>query len=95
MILRSRKISGPEALRIGPVHEVWPLSELKAQAIKLAHELAAQPAQAMQGMLKTIIGCEDKTLNQLSQDERSAVLGSSNSADSKEGMAAFLGPRKP
>ena len=51
MILRGKKISGPEALRIGLVHEVWPLSELKDQAVKLAHELAAQPALSVRGML--------------------------------------------
>ena len=95
MVLRGKKISGPEALRIGLIHEVWPLAELKAQAKKLAHELAAQPAQAMQGMLKTIIGCEDKTLEQLQKDERNAVINCLDSPDSKEGMTAFLEKRKP
>ena len=39
MILRSKKISGPRALEIGLVHEVWPLEDLKSAAISLAHEL--------------------------------------------------------
>ena len=34
MILRAKKISGPEAYRIGLVHEVHPIDELKAAAIK-------------------------------------------------------------
>ena len=29
MILRAKKISGPEAFRIGLVHEVWPIGQLK------------------------------------------------------------------
>lgn len=95
MVLRGKKISGPEALRIGLIHEVWPLAELKAQAKKLAHELAAQPALAVQGMLKTIIGCEDKTLQQLLKDERNAVINCLDSPDSQEGMTAFLEKRKP
>ena len=31
MILRAKKISGPEAYRIGLVHEVWPVQELKTK----------------------------------------------------------------
>ena len=33
MILRAKKISGTRALEIGLVHEIWPLGELKDQAI--------------------------------------------------------------
>ncbi len=44
MILRAKKISGPDALRIGLVTEVWPLVELKSRAQDLARELAAMPA---------------------------------------------------
>ena len=43
MILRGKKISGPRALEIGLVHEVWPNQTLQQRALKLAHELAAQP----------------------------------------------------
>jgi enoyl-CoA hydratase len=67
MILRGKKISGPEALHIGLVYEVWPLSELKDQAVKLAHDLAAQPALAVRGVMEVIVGSEDKTLEELLQ----------------------------
>jgi len=43
MILRAKKISGPEAHRIGLVNEVWPNTELKARARELARELAEAP----------------------------------------------------
>jgi enoyl-CoA hydratase/carnithine racemase len=33
MILRAKKVTGPEALEIGLVTEVWPLAELKDRAI--------------------------------------------------------------
>lgn len=95
MILRGKKISGPEAHRIGLVHEVWPLSELKEQAVKLAHELAAQPALAVRGMLDVIIGSEDKSLEELIEAERRAVDKCRDTADSKEGITAFLEKRKP
>ena len=95
MILRGKKISGPEALHIGLVHEVWPLSELKDQAVKLAHELAAQPALAVRGVMEVIVGSEDKTLEELLQAERKAVNKTFGSPDLQEGMMAFLEKRKP
>ena len=95
MILRGKKISGPEALRIGLVHEVWPLAELKDQAVALARELAAQPALAVRGMLDLIVGSDDKDLDELLQAERKAVMQTMGTADQKEGIMAFLEKRKP
>jgi len=95
MILRSKKISGEEALAMGLVHEVWPLAELKDRAIALAHELAAQPAGAVRSILEVLVGCEDKTLDELLAAERKAVKATSGTADSREGMMAFLEKRPP
>lgn len=95
MILRGKKISGPEALRIGLVHEVWPLAELKDRAVALARELAAQPALAVRGMLDLIVGSDDKDLDELLQAERKAVMQTMGTADQKEGIMAFLEKRNP
>jgi len=95
MILRAKKISGPEAYRIGLVHEVWPVEELKAKAIKLAHELARQPAGAVRSMLNVIVGSEDKSLSELLTAERAAVDANRGTSDSREGMMAFLQKRDP
>jgi len=95
MILRGKKITGPEAYRIGLVHEVWPLAELKDRAIELAQTLAAQPAMAVRGVLDVVVGSEDKTLEELLQVERAAVKRTLASADVQEGMQAFLEKRKP
>jgi enoyl-CoA hydratase/carnithine racemase len=40
LILRAKKISGPEALRIGLVNEVWPNHELQDRALELARACA-------------------------------------------------------
>lgn len=95
MILRAKKISGPEALRIGLVNEVWPLVELKSRAIALAEELAAMPRLAVKGVLDTIVGHESKSLEQSLADERAAVRMTSGTPDAQEGMMAFLEKRKP
>lgn len=95
MILRVKKISGPEALRIGLVHEVWPLAELFTRADALAKELADMPASAVGEMLRCIVGAEEKTLAESIADERRAVLATMGSADQNEGFLAFLEKRKP
>jgi len=95
IILRAKKISGPEALRMGLVNEVWPLDELFQKADALAHELASQPAIAVQGMLRCIVGSEGKTLDESLADERRALHDTMGSKDQIEGMMAFLEKRPP
>ena len=95
MILRSKKISGKKALEIGLVHEIWPIKELKGAALSLAHELAAQPAQAVKSMMKVLVNSNDRELEELLVEERKAVKDNANTKDSTEGMLSFLEKRKP
>jgi enoyl-CoA hydratase len=95
MILRAKKISGPEALRIGLVNEVWPLAELKQRAIDLAVELAAQPKLAVKAMLNSLHDSEDKTLDELLAAERVGVHVTMGTPDAREGILAFLEKRTP
>ena len=74
---------------------MWPITELKDQAIKLAHELAAQPVASVRGMLEVLVGSEERTLEELIDLERKAVINSRGTADSQEGMTAFMEKRKP
>lgn len=95
MILRAKKISGTRALEIGLVHEVWPLRELKDKALQLAEELAAMPATAVHAMMSVLVNSDSKSLEQLLSAEREAVRTTRGTADSKEGMSAFLEKRDP
>jgi len=95
MILRGRKIDGQEALHIGLVSELWPIDELKPRAQALGEELAAQPRLSVKGVLDTVVGFEDKSLAQSILDERAAVHATRGTADSQEGMRAFVEKRKP
>jgi enoyl-CoA hydratase len=95
MILRAKKISGPEALRIGLVHEVWPNEELQQRAQDLAHELAAQPSIAVAGVLRCVVGAGEKSLDEAIAEERRAVRDTMGTEDAKEGMRAFLEKRPP
>lgn len=95
MILRAKTISGPRALEIGLVNEVWPNAELKERAFALADELASMPRLAVKGMLECIVGGESKTLGESLRDERRAVHATFGTPDQVEGMLAFAEKRKP
>ncbi|MHA1355472.1 MAG: enoyl-CoA hydratase/isomerase family protein [Candidatus Heimdallarchaeota archaeon] len=79
MILRGRKISGPEAYRIGLVNEVVPNAELK----KLTE------------VLRLVVQYGDQPLQEGLYQERQAVLKTMGTKDNMEGMMAFLQKRKP
>jgi len=95
MILRAKKISGPEALAIGLVNEVWPNAELQARAQELGAELAAMPAIAVAGVLKSVVGAAERPLEEALAEERRAVMRTMGTKDLQEGMQAFLEKRKP
>ena len=95
MILRARTVSGPEALELGLVTEVWPNTELKQRAVDLAVELAAQPRAAIAGMLRCLVTSDEKTLQQSLSDERTAFHATLGSPDMVEGITAFMEKRTP
>ena len=95
MILRAKHISGPEALRIGLVNEVWPMSELKQKAHELAVQLSEMPTGSVAGVLKCVVGAGDQSLQEGLYAERQAVLQNRGSKNSMEGMMAFVEKRKP
>jgi enoyl-CoA hydratase/carnithine racemase len=95
MILRAKKIDGPTARAIGLVHELHPVADLKAKAVELAEELAAQPPIAVAGVLRAVVGAEHLPLDDALRIERDAVRRCSSSADQVEGMMAFIEKRRP
>ncbi|SER15220.1 enoyl-CoA hydratase [Solimonas aquatica] len=95
LILRRRKIDGAEALRIGLVHSLHPLAQLKSAAFELARELAAQPRPSVAGVLRCVVGAEHLPLADALAVERQAVLACRDSGNQDEGLHAFLDKRRP
>ena len=95
MILRARTVDGAEALRLGLVSQVHPVSQLKGAALALAHELAAKPPIAVAGVLRCVVGAGESSLSEAIAAERRAVLRCSASRDMAEGLAAFIEKRAP
>ncbi len=95
MILRGKKISGPRALEIGLVNEVWPNDQLQQKALELAHELSKQPPLAIAGVLNAVIEGEFIPLEESLQLERKAVHKTNGTKHQQEGMMAFIQKREP
>jgi enoyl-CoA hydratase len=95
MILRAKKLSGPEAMRIGLVGEVWPNAELQQRALGLARELAAMPPIAVAGVLRCVVSAGHRPLQEALAEERRAVEATMGTRDQQEGMMAFLEKRRP
>ncbi len=95
IILRAKKISGPRALEIGLVQEVWPNKVLQQKALELAHELSAMPPWSVTGVLQCVVGAEHAPLEEALKVERQAVHKVSSGKHQLEGMMAFLEKREP
>ena len=95
IILRAKKISGPRALEIGLVQEVWPNDVLQQKALELAYELAAMPPWSVAGVLRCVVGAEFASLEEALKIEREAVNKVSTGKHQMEGMMAFLEKREP
>ena len=95
LILRAKTLSGPEALTLGLVTEVWPNTELKQRATELAQELADMPRLAVASILRCLVAGDEKTLAESLRDEREAFHATLGSPDMAEGMAAFIQKRSP
>ena len=95
LILRVKRISGPEALAIGLVQEVHPLDELKARAHELALDLAQRPPIAVEEVLRCVVDTGDAPLEEALDVERAAVRRCAGTKDQVEGMRAFVEKRPP
>ena len=95
MILNMKRVSGPEAYRIGLVTEVVANKQLKARAHELAQDLALRPPLAMAEVLRCVVEVGERSLQEGLFEERQAVLRTRGTKDSQEGMRAFLEKRSP
>ena len=95
MMLTGRKLPAAEALAVGLITRVVPAAELEAATAQLAGELADRSPAAVALGLRAFYQSQDLELEpQLRHLERGLVqvLGLD---DAREGIAAFLGKRKP
>ena len=88
-------IDSGEALRLGLVNQVFPFETFEEEVSKLASRLALGPTATF-GRARNLmrLGLVESLESQM-ENERQGIVKSSLSGEFREGVAAFLGKRKP
>ncbi len=95
LIYSGEIIDAAEALRIGLVNRVVPRAELMTETVRVATELAAKAPVAIQQAKAAVNAGADMAIERGCQYETEAFAVTFASADSHEGLEAFLAKRKP
>jgi 2-(1,2-epoxy-1,2-dihydrophenyl)acetyl-CoA isomerase len=95
LALLGEELDGRGALAAGLVNRAVPAAALEAETLALAGQLAAGPTQAL-GRAKLLLrGSIQRDLGAQLAAEEAGFLECAGTADFTEGVAAFLGRRKP
>jgi enoyl-CoA hydratase len=95
MMLTGRRLDAAEGLALGLVNRVVPAGELEAETMKLATEIAERSPAAIALGLRAFYRSQDMELEpqlRFLEGELGRILALEDAA---EGIAAFLGKRKP
>ena len=86
-------IDAEDALRLGLVQRVFPAAEFEARWREYAARLAAAPATSVRAIKRTLLASRHATLEQCLAAEAAAQSECWGSADSSEGLSAFVQKR--
>ena len=95
LLLTAERISGEEAWRIGLVSDLVDDDKVVEHALDLGERIAALPPLAIRQIKEVALAGADAPLEAALRLERKAFQILFDSADKKEGLAAFLEKRKP
>ena len=86
-------IGAEDALRLGLVQRVYPAAEFERQWRGYAEKLAASPATSVRAAKRTLLAARERALSQCLDAESAAQAACWASADSTEGLQAFVEKR--
>jgi len=95
LCLTARMMDAQEAERSGLVSRVVPLAKLMDEALAVAEKIAAYSLPVVMMIKESINRAYETTLAEGSLFERRVFQSQFSLEDQKEGMAAFVGKRKP
>lgn len=95
LALTNRVLSAEEALEWGIVNRIVPEEELLTQAHSLAAQLAAGPTRSFGATKRLFNSGWTETLETQMENESQAIADMARTADSNEGIMAFLEKRTP
>jgi len=95
LMMLGDKVSAADAERLGMIYKVTTLEDFEETANKLANTLAQMPTKAL-GMTKQLLNASmSNTLEDQLALESKLQIEAAQSEDYAEGVAAFVGKRKP
>jgi enoyl-CoA hydratase len=95
LILTGDIIDASEALRLGLVNKVYPLTDLLNNAKELADKVASKSQYAVKQAMKAVNICDEVSRSEGLKYEASLFSLCCGTDDFKEGTKAFLEKRKP
>ncbi len=95
LLFTGRPLKAAEALRVGFVDEVYPVSEYYAAAQNLAQEISTKPRMALEAMKQLVNKGISMDLDPALEFEARVFSALTTSADFHEGTRAFLEKRAP
>src|SRR4051812_37635737 len=95
LMLTNRTLTAPEALDWGMVTEVVPGAELAARTEALAQAMASTARPSNSAVKKLLLATYRSGIEEQMELEGRLIAECARSADGAEGIAAFLGKRKP
>ena len=95
LLMTGRMVDSAEALAIGMVDRVVPLSDLPEQTLTLARAIAQGPPQAIADIKRALAASRTNALPAQVELESEHQVRAFLSRDAGEGMAAFFEKRTP
>lgn len=95
LILTNRRLSAAEAHDLGILTRVVPDEELGAAVEELATSLASGPTKALGAAKRLLASSASNTMAEQLAAEGESIAARAAEPDGREGVAAFLGKRKP
>jgi enoyl-CoA hydratase/carnithine racemase len=95
MVLLGERVDAATALRIGLADDVVPRGGALARALEMADAAGRQSPGAVRACKQLIHGARSASPQQALVREREAFVDLFDTADQREGVAAFLGKRAP
>jgi 2-(1,2-epoxy-1,2-dihydrophenyl)acetyl-CoA isomerase len=95
MILTNRRVAAVEARELGLVTRVVAAEQLAEEGARLAGQLAAGPTAALGAARRLLAGAQMVSLAAQLDSEAASISAHADSAEGREGVAAFMARRKP